>query len=596
MSEIDDYLRYYAKLKAPGYAVLVTGAWGVGKTHQVRAALGQEGHYYVSLNGLRTVEQVQSAIFGALSPNEEKLRRFLKPVEGALKDAGGAFAIAGSFAANIMNGAISAQIEADQPIVFDDLERCELDLVSTLGLIAAFIEVHQFPVVVIGNESEISRHDVGFERLKEKIFGQTLHAESQVAEAYDAFLDDHNHDRDDRTALETHRDTILATFQRSGVRSLRILRHVMQDTARLIACIPEDLRQEPYPIGGLIAQHVALDCEYRAGRLTAEEVAGFSTAVALSNFRKGKEGSRSAPREVFERHGFAYILHMPEHLIARMIVQGLYPANEIEAALSQSPTYGSPESEPPWLTIYRARERNPQQIETARDELCRRLDGDDKTPLGILLHEFSALLKLVRAGLIDLSEDDLVERFEARLTHLSDLGFLPAIVPDGRPDFLDHEGSHGYSFWSADDPRHDRISKTIKSLRDDAWKKERDRLARSLLGDLATDIDLFCGRITGDTDDLQLQAVPILHALHPDDFIAAWHGHPPEDWHHVADALRHRYDGAHPQLADETDWREALADALDAKAAAERDPVRAFLIRETTPPNLRPAPPEAPHG
>lgn len=39
MTPLESYLAYYEARHKPGYAVLVTGAWGVGKTFQVQKAL-----------------------------------------------------------------------------------------------------------------------------------------------------------------------------------------------------------------------------------------------------------------------------------------------------------------------------------------------------------------------------------------------------------------------------------------------------------------------------------------------------------------------------------------------------------------------------
>ena len=39
-SHLIQYLDYYIKLENPGYAVMVTGDWGVGKTYQVKKYFG----------------------------------------------------------------------------------------------------------------------------------------------------------------------------------------------------------------------------------------------------------------------------------------------------------------------------------------------------------------------------------------------------------------------------------------------------------------------------------------------------------------------------------------------------------------------------
>lgn len=56
MTHLDEYLKYYSTLDAPSYAVLVTGAWGTGKTFQVLECIPKEERIYVSLYGVQSVE------------------------------------------------------------------------------------------------------------------------------------------------------------------------------------------------------------------------------------------------------------------------------------------------------------------------------------------------------------------------------------------------------------------------------------------------------------------------------------------------------------------------------------------------------------
>lgn len=60
-----NYLQYYSTLEKPGYAVLVTGPWGVGKTHQVKQVIPESQRYYVSLYGLDSVNSIHDAVLAS---------------------------------------------------------------------------------------------------------------------------------------------------------------------------------------------------------------------------------------------------------------------------------------------------------------------------------------------------------------------------------------------------------------------------------------------------------------------------------------------------------------------------------------------------
>ncbi|MEO1603432.1 MAG: P-loop NTPase fold protein, partial [Pseudomonadota bacterium] len=51
-THLEEYLAHYQTLENPGYAVLVTGEWGSGKTHQIKQVIPDAERYYVSLFGI----------------------------------------------------------------------------------------------------------------------------------------------------------------------------------------------------------------------------------------------------------------------------------------------------------------------------------------------------------------------------------------------------------------------------------------------------------------------------------------------------------------------------------------------------------------
>lgn len=68
-----EFLNYYLKLKAPGYAVLLRGKWGCGKTwfvKQYRDAIGKNKTkwVFISLYGIRSTQAIDDEIFRQVHP------------------------------------------------------------------------------------------------------------------------------------------------------------------------------------------------------------------------------------------------------------------------------------------------------------------------------------------------------------------------------------------------------------------------------------------------------------------------------------------------------------------------------------------------
>ena len=71
-THLESYLEYYLSLESPGFAVLVKGPWGTGKTFQVKKFIPEAKRYYVSLFGVDSIEQLHKEVYAAAFPMQEK--------------------------------------------------------------------------------------------------------------------------------------------------------------------------------------------------------------------------------------------------------------------------------------------------------------------------------------------------------------------------------------------------------------------------------------------------------------------------------------------------------------------------------------------
>ncbi|PTB98519.1 hypothetical protein C9993_07435 [Marinobacter sp. Z-F4-2] len=156
---IEEYLEFFLGLKhPPEFAVLLSGPWGIGKTHLVKRMLGpmfagEDAKFaYVSLYGVTSVEQISWEILGqiypALNSRAGKLGRRL--LEAGLKNL--------PFDAELKPGEIPV-LNKPELYVFDDLERADMPLDSILGFINTLVEHDGEKVVLIANETELDRRN-----------------------------------------------------------------------------------------------------------------------------------------------------------------------------------------------------------------------------------------------------------------------------------------------------------------------------------------------------------------------------------------------------------------------------------------------------
>ena len=178
----------YLELEKPGFAVLLHGSWGCGKTYlikEIKKELECKGKdvRYISLNGASSREVIDNRLTMAFLNESETIKasafRVLKGVlpivgyaeKGVVKD------LCGSIT-TFIDGLINKKT-AIGAIVFDDLERCMMPLPDLLGYLEELVMTFQVPVIYIGNEGKILDQDNVYHKIKERFIQQsyTLHSE-----------------------------------------------------------------------------------------------------------------------------------------------------------------------------------------------------------------------------------------------------------------------------------------------------------------------------------------------------------------------------------------------------------------------------------
>lgn len=183
-------------------ALLIDGDWGCGKSYFVKNTLinaidsipipvkkefddlkkdkkekTNKPKYYrsvlVSLYGVSKIDSVQNAIYVAFlekftdSIKDVKLGFALKNAAlfgmTAIKGAGAFFNVGDqteSLCSQVGEGLFTLQKE-NTVLIFDDIERCQIDIIELMGFLNNLCENNGYRVILIANEEEISRQEDG---------------------------------------------------------------------------------------------------------------------------------------------------------------------------------------------------------------------------------------------------------------------------------------------------------------------------------------------------------------------------------------------------------------------------------------------------
>ncbi len=198
VKQLDNYLN----LKKIRGAFFIDGKWGVGKTtfiNEYKNYLINKGYSncpYVSLHGKRTISSVYNEIYSAIHPILTKLGKspIIKILRGAVETG-----IANKFNIDFRNYE-DIKIEDFQKdnidvIIFDDLERCSIDIEELFGYLNSLMDEYKCKIILLGNEEELLKkpefHLEYYKLVKEKTISETYTFEFMADTLFESILSEY---------------------------------------------------------------------------------------------------------------------------------------------------------------------------------------------------------------------------------------------------------------------------------------------------------------------------------------------------------------------------------------------------------------------
>lgn len=234
-------------------ALLITGEWGCGKSYFIENEFSIDNDIKnkfaiikISLFGIETAEQFNIALkkeylkvrsgFSLKKENEEKVDEGFNLLKKTIQKF-----VPYSNMALSMNWSVFVSIkkfdDKDILLVFDDLERCKLDIDIILGLLNEYIEKKQFKTIIIANEENIIRNElkkdsqnITYTLMKEKIISRTIKLlpdyNSVIKNIIDKYIET---EQGYKQFLCNNSEIISKVFLESKLSNIRSLKCAIQD-------------------------------------------------------------------------------------------------------------------------------------------------------------------------------------------------------------------------------------------------------------------------------------------------------------------------------------------------------------------------------
>ncbi|WP_062810968.1 P-loop NTPase fold protein [Alcanivorax sp. NBRC 102028] len=522
---ITDFLNYYNKLDGdPGYAVMLNGPWGSGKTWFVKKYLesfeGAGGKcLYVSLYGVQSIADIESEFFRQLHPllSSKAMKLTGKLLTGVLKtsfrfDYDGDDSADGSISSQVTSIDISQYLEKPGGfmLVFDDLERAVLDKVSLLGYINHFVEFQGCKVIVVGNEKEIEPSG-NYLNIKEKLIGKTFLVSADFGAAFDEFVDRLSDSAKDFCLK--NREMIFDYYERSGFNNLRHLRQILSDFSRLYEVLPDESSKKDGLLENILKFFLVLGMESRHGTLTQDEMKSLDSGVPslLPGSKEEKESPFDELQKKYAGIG-AYDMLLDGGMWADIIYNGKIERAALEESLRKS-FYFIDERTPDWEVLWKYRDLSDPVFTDLLNKVSQKFnDRYYKDPL-VLKHVVGLLTELSNIGLYSESVEAISDIARECVDNIAEEGGLL-----GRMDcsFPEQEYGGQLGFHGLDLDAFQDFSSYLANKYEEVTRLSYPSQAKGVVELLFSDISKFYGfMVPSNHGDQRYAEIPILKYVDP---------------------------------------------------------------------------------
>ena len=333
MEDLVESILDYVRADYTDYAIMINGEWGSGKTYfwnnkiknKIESLQLNGKTYttiYMSLYGISNLEEISKKIF--IETTQLMDKNMKKYMNATGQQSIPEYAKTGLDMANLFGVTQSGDkvdyskffSTDDKILCFDDLERANVDVIDILGYINNFVEHDHIKTIIICNEKELatklkstnlemktfiatylldkegdlSKTDKpmvekiqdkieyvfdkanDYERIKEKLIGETFEYVPEFNYIINGILMRYENDTELIRFLRENTNYIISTFNKSGTRNLRILKHALNDFKKVYQMVNKHYPNTNYRIlQAMLIFTIAVSFEIKAGKVTKDK-------------------------------------------------------------------------------------------------------------------------------------------------------------------------------------------------------------------------------------------------------------------------------------------------------------------------------------
>ncbi|WP_322803987.1 P-loop NTPase fold protein [Vibrio alfacsensis] len=430
------YLSYYYNLPySPEYSIMLNGKWGAGKTWFIKDSLklSEKKFLYVSLYGITNFEEIENSFFEQLHPvlSSKGMKLTSKIAKGVLKatikvdlDSDGKSDVnVGSTIPDIKLPEYLTNTDK-YILVFDDLERCSMNISDVMGYINHFVEHQGYKVIVLANEDEIHSSDEKYAKVKEKLIGKTFKVNADIKSALTVFISDIKTE-DVRKFYHNNFDYIVSVFEKAKFDNLRHLKHSLWDFERLYSYFPSSSFMKNGLIEQLFGLYLCFSFESKGGFLSFDSLMLLNSGKYSGLFSKENKPKKTKFQTISDKYT---MVNFGETILeldswAEFVFHGKVEQDKIKESICNS-RYYQDENTASWVKLWRFFEMHDDDFDTVYSDVCSSIQNNEISDVNILKHIIGTFLNLSDIGIISKSRAEVISNGISYVDYLKESGLL----------------------------------------------------------------------------------------------------------------------------------------------------------------------------
>lgn len=662
---VEEYLRYYCGLKNPGYAVLLKGDWGSGKTWFIKNFLPQnqdesspsnirrprclsrlwrdiKGIFLWKQNkgSLPAAKQLKSlyvSLYGKTTffEIEEDFLRELHPV---LASRG--MKLVGKIVSGLIKTSIKVDLNSDgkeeftlnsqipglnlsdfridikeRVLVFDDLERCQIDIADLLGYINFLVEHEGYRVIIIANEEEIFKKEnheenkhkaIKYAIVKEKLIGQIFDISPDFSGAFEGFLgrlkqqEGSEQEKESlQKSLEDNKPFIKPfiglLLQEHQCNNLRILKNILYDFRRIFLALPEEAQKSSSALLSVLQNLVFFRVHIDKGILKPSEIRNLHQYSYREDADEPAKGRKGRNEEVQENDAIQTRSKMLKSHRSLSFMQpfidndwwqdvfskGAIDENKLKKLFEDSPF--SSKKKDNWQRFINFPDLTDDEFDQVLQSVMDDYAAFKFEDIEVVKHIVSTLLRLAKEGLYEKSEDEVLQQgrdYVDQMESIRQWNLEKRRLYDGSDAYA------GFYFTKRDNPKYKDFVMYIQSKKEEAIEKNIGSDVGNLLSLMKENVSQFSINIR-DASSIYV-GFPILQHVDPEQFLKMVESITPEDRRQVFYSIKERY-MHYANQTEELGFLRKLKELMEKRVQERQGRLSSFTFKLLIKNNLDPA-------